>query len=76
MLLVLQPTTGQAPITHPHSLPHLLQKGENVKRIRRESSAVVSVAEPVLGCDERVVHITGERCGEKAVPDIACMKGN
>ncbi len=32
-----------------------------MKRIRRETCAAVSVAEPVLGCDERVVHFTGER---------------
>jgi poly(rC)-binding protein 2/3/4 len=46
----------------PHSLVPLLigKKGENVKRIRRETCAAVSVAEPVLGCDERVVHFTGE----------------
>ena len=39
----------------------LAQKGENIKRIRRESGAAVSVADAVPGCEERVVHITGER---------------
>lgn len=38
-----------------------LQKGANISRIRQTSGAAVSVADPVLGCDERVVHITGER---------------
>lgn len=38
-----------------------LQKGDNVKRICRDTGAAISVAEPVHGCDERVVHITGER---------------
>lgn len=37
------------------------QKGDNIKRIRRDSGAAISVADPVHGCDERVVHITGER---------------
>jgi hypothetical protein len=39
----------------------LPQKGDNIKRIRRESGATVSVADAVAGCEERVVHITGER---------------
>ncbi|PSC73232.1 KH domain-containing protein [Micractinium conductrix] len=46
----------------PHSLvPALIgKKGDNVKRICRDTGAAISVAEPVHGCDERVVHITGE----------------
>ncbi|KAL4423076.1 hypothetical protein ABPG77_005881 [Micractinium sp. CCAP 211/92] len=36
------------------------KKGDNIKRIRRDSGAAISVADPVHGCDERVVHITGE----------------
>ncbi|KAL4448560.1 hypothetical protein ABPG75_005779 [Micractinium tetrahymenae] len=36
------------------------KKGDNIKRIRRDSGAAISVADPVHGCDERVVHIMGE----------------
>lgn len=36
------------------------KKGDNIKRIRRDTGTAISVAEPVHGCDERVVHITGE----------------
>ncbi|EFN56318.1 hypothetical protein CHLNCDRAFT_57590 [Chlorella variabilis] len=54
----------------PHALvPALIgKKGENVKRIRRESGATLSVADPVLGCDERVVHIMGERQAQPLEP--------
>ena len=52
------------PVWHPTNAATaaaLPQKGDNIKRIRRESGATVSVADAVAGCEERVVHITGER---------------
>jgi hypothetical protein len=44
------------------------QKGDNIKRLRLESQAEVSMEDQVLGSEERVVTITMHRCvgrGEK-----------
>ena len=47
-----------------------------MKRIRRESGALVSVADPVLGCDERVVHIAGERCARRTLGAAVHVPGS
>ncbi|KAI3426171.1 hypothetical protein D9Q98_008548 [Chlorella vulgaris] len=47
------------------------KKGANISRIRQTSGAAVSVADPVLGCDERVVHITGESVDDESSSSAA-----